>query len=314
MKNLILFFGEEKLLIKDEVAKVKQKIVPKNLEAINFIPLDGKTVIEEDILKACNIVPMMSAKKLVVVYDARFFESEKTNQEDYFLNELEIIPDHTYLIFTATKADKRRKIFKMIKSKGIVREFNTPSLKDKALWVQQRIKLYGKSMDLKTAYFIAEYTEDLYQTDSELRKIAAFLAEKQTVEQNDLSDIFYKSLEGNIFEMMDCIGLKKSTEAVEIINRLLEQGEKGIVILYMISKHVMNLITVKSMQGLSFQEITEKSGLHPFVIRKAIKQSENFTLEELKKSLKLCQDLDMDIKKGRIKERIGLELLVTSIS
>ncbi len=314
MKNLILFFGEEKLLIKEEVAKIKQKIVPKNLEAINFIPLDGKTVIEEDILKACNIVPMMSAKKLVVVYDARFFESEKTKQEDYFLNELEIIPDHTYLVFTATKADKRRKIFKMIKSKGIVREFNTPSLKDKALWVQQRIKLYGKSMDLKTAYFIAEYTEDLYQTDSELRKIAAFLAEKQTVEQNDLSDIFYKSLEGNIFEMMDCIGLKKSTEAVEIINRLLEQGEKGIVILYMISKHVMNLITVKSMQGLSFQEITEKSGLHPFVIRKAIKQSENFTLEELKKSLKLCQDLDMDIKKGRIKERIGLELLVTSIS
>ncbi|NLU10524.1 MAG: DNA polymerase III subunit delta [Tepidanaerobacter acetatoxydans] len=314
MKNLILFFGEEKLLIKEEVAKIKQKIVPKNLEAINFIPLDGKTVIEEDILKACNIVPMMSAKKLVVVYDARFFESGKTNQEDYFLNELEIIPDHTYLIFTATKADKRKKIFKMIKSKGIVREFNTLSLKDKALWVQQRIKLYGKSMDLKTAYFIAEYTEDLYQTDSELRKIAAFLAEKQTVEQNDLSDIFYKSLEGNIFEMMDCIGLKKSTEAVEIINRLLEQGEKGIVILYMISKHVMNLITVKSMQGLSFQEITEKSGLHPFVIRKAIKQSENFTLEELKKSLKLCQDLDMDIKKGRIKERIGLELLVTSIS
>ncbi len=314
MKNLILFFGEEKLLIKEEVAKIKQKIVPKNLEAINFIPLDGKTVIEEDILKACNIVPMMSAKKLVVVYDARFFESEKTKQEDYFLNELEIIPDHTYLIFTATKADKRKKIFKMIKSKGIVREFNTLSLKDKALWVQQRIKLYGKSMDLKTAYFIAEYTADLYQTDSELRKIAAFLAEKQTVEQNNLSDIFYKSLEGNIFEMMDCIGLKKSTEAVKIINRLLEQGEKGIVILYMISKHVMNLITVKSMQGLSFQEITEKSGLHPFVIRKAIKQSENFTLEELKKSLKLCQDLDMDIKKGRIQERIGLELLVTNIS
>ncbi|AEE91232.1 DNA polymerase III, delta subunit [Tepidanaerobacter acetatoxydans Re1] len=314
MKNLILFFGEEKLLIKEEVAKIKQKIVPKNLEAINFIPLDGKTVIEEDILKACNIVPMMSAKKLVVVYDARFFESEKTKQEDYFLNELEIIPDHTYLVFTATKADKRRKIFKMIKSKGIVREFNTPSLKDKALWVQQRIKLYGKSMDLKTAYFIAEYTADLYQTDSELRKIAAFLAEKQTVEQNNLSDIFYKSLEGNIFEMMDCIGSKKSTEAVKIINRLLEQGEKGIVILYMISKHVMNLITVKSLQGLSFQEITEKSGLHPFVIRKAIKQSENFTLDELKRSLKLCQDLDMDIKMGKIQERIGLELLVTNIS
>ena len=320
MKNPILFFGEEKLLIKEEINKIRQKVVPDYLATVNFIPLDGKTVIEEDILNACHTVPMMAAKKLVVVNEARFLESGKSRQEnsakkqDDFLNKLGMIPDHTYLIFTALKVDKRKKIFKMIKSKGTVREFKTLSLKDKAFWVQQRIELYGKNMDLKTAYFVAEYTGDLYQTDNELKKIAAFSGKQQRIERKDLADVFYKSLEGNIFEMMDCIGMKNLLGAIEIINRLMEQGEKGIVILYMISKHMMDLITVKTMQGSTFQEIKEKSGLHPFVLGKAMKQSKNFTLDELKRSLKLCQELDMDVKKGKIQEKIGLELLVTYIS
>jgi DNA polymerase-3 subunit delta len=320
MKNPILFFGEEKLLMKEEINKIRHEVVPDYLDTVNYIPLDGKTVLEEDILNACNTVPMMAAKKLVVVYDTRFFESGKSRQEDSskkqddFLKKMEMIPDHTYLIFTSLKVDRRKKIFKMIKAKGTVREFKTLSLKDKAYWIQQRVEMYGKSVDLKTAYFIAEFTGDLHQTDNELKKISTFLGEKRKIRQKDLTDIFYKSLEGNIFEMMDSIGMKNPIGAVDIINRLMEHGEKGIVILYMISKHMMDLITVKTMQGSTFQEIKEKSGLHPFVLGKAIKQSKNFTFDELKKSLKLCQELDMDVKKGKIQEKIGLELLVTNIS
>ena len=36
---------------------------PDYLDTVNFIPIDGKTVIEEDILNACNTVPMVTAKK-----------------------------------------------------------------------------------------------------------------------------------------------------------------------------------------------------------------------------------------------------------
>jgi len=320
MKNIMLFFGEEKLLINEEINKIKQKIVPDHLETVNFIPLDGKSALEEEILNACQTVPLLTEKKLVVVYDACFFVSGKAHQEsstkkqDDFLSKLEMIPDYTILVFTALKVDKRKKAYKIIKSKGTVREFKQLSLKDKAFWVQQRVKLYGKRMDLRTAYFIAEYTGNLYQTDNELKKIAAFLNDKPNIESEDLSKIFYKSLESNIFEMMDFIGMKNTSGAVEIINRLIKQGEKVIIILYMISKHMMDLITVKSMEDLSLQEIKAKSGLHPFVIKKALKQSKNFTLNELKNSLKLCQQLDTDIKKGKIQEKIGLELLVTEIS
>ncbi|MCG1012804.1 DNA polymerase III subunit delta [Tepidanaerobacter sp. GT38] len=320
MKNVILLFGEEKLLINDEISKIKQKLVPDYLEAVNFIPLDGKNVHNEEIINACQTVPLITDKKLVVVYDAGFFEGGKGDQEkpgerqDDFLNMLEMIPDYTVLILTALKVDKRKKAYKILESKGIVREFNQLSIKDKAFWVQKRAKLYGKSMDLKTAYLIAEYTGNLYQTDNELKKIAAFLGDKGHIEPDDLSKIFFKSLEGNIFEMMDFIGMKNPSRAIEIINRLINQGEKAIVILYMISKHMMDLLTVKTMEGLSFQDIKSKSGLHPFVLKKALQQSKNFTLNELKSAIRLCQQLDTDIKTGKIQDVLGLELLVTRIS
>lgn len=319
MKNIMLFFGEEKLLIKEEIDKIKQKIVPDYLEAVNCIPIDGKNILEDELLNVCNIVPMMETKKLVVVYDARFFQSGKNRQkvspkkQDFFIDSLKNIPERTYLIFTSEKVDKRKKIYKMIKSKGTVREFKITSIKNKAIWIQKRAGNYGKSMDLKSAYFIANNIRDLYQADNELKKMVNFVGEKPKIEQKDILFIFSKSLEGNIFDVMDCIGMKNPTGAVKIINHLLELGENGVGILYMISKHMMDIITIKSMKGLSFNETKDKSGLHPFVVKKALGQSRNFALAELEKSLLLCQQLDLDIKTGKITEKIGLELLVTNL-
>ncbi|GLI49984.1 DNA polymerase III subunit delta [Tepidanaerobacter syntrophicus] len=312
MKNLILFFGEEKLLIDEAIANLKNKTIPQGLQAINFISFDGKNAKEEDILDACDTVPMMSEKKIVVVYDASFFKNEgkmSSERQKWFLDRLKRVPAHTYLIFTTSQVDKRSKIFKFFQANGVAYEYKPLLQKDKAFWIQKRAKLYNKSIDLRTAYFIAEYTTDLYQADNELKKIASFVGERVKIEQNDLDEIFSKSLEGNIFEMMDYIGSKRPAEAIKSLNYLMERGEKGAVILYMISKHIMNLLTVKSMKGIEREMIQKKTGMHPFVLKKAISQAENFSAEELEKALKLCQEIDIAIKTGKIDEKIGIELL-----
>lgn len=320
MKKICLFYGEEKLLIREEINILKEKIVPDYLEAINFIPLDGKTVSEDEILNACRIAPMLEEEKLVVVYDARFFDSNRGKKEelpgikDLLLNGLNDIPDFTYLIFTCEKPDKRKKLYKFLKSHGTLKEFKHLTLKNKAQWIKNRATKQGKDMDLSAAYYLAEYTKDLYQADNELSKIIAFIGERQKIEQKDTESIFYKTLEGSIFEMMDFIGNKNPTGALSILEHLIFQGEKGIVILFMISKHIMDLLSVKLLSDHSFNEIRDSLGLHPFVLKKALAQSKNFTIEELKRSLKLSQKLDLDLKRGKIDEKIGIELLITAIS
>ena len=41
------------------------------------------------------------------------------------------MPKYTYLVFTCLKADRRKKIFKLVK-RGVVHEFSAPSLNAKA--------------------------------------------------------------------------------------------------------------------------------------------------------------------------------------
>lgn len=101
---------------------------------------------------------------------------------------------------------------------------------------------------------------------------------------------------------------------MDIYVELTMRGEKGIVILYMISKHLMDLVSVKSLAGKNPDEMRKALDLHPFVVKKALEQSKNFTLEELKEAVRLCQDTDLNIKTGRFDEKLGIELLITRIS
>lgn len=321
MKNIRLFFGEEKFLIKEEIRKIKESMIPAHLETVNFVVLDGRTASEDEIINTAMTVPMLQDNKLMVVYDARFFETagkekdgEDSHKKDTFIELLQNIPFYTHLIFTCEKADKRKKIFKLLQKEGTVREFPALSLKDKAVWVQKRAAFYGKKMDLSLAYFLAQNTGDLYQTEMELKKIIDFIGEKPEIQKNDIVAIFSNSLENNIFDLTDYIGMKKPAMAIGILHDLLLKGEKGIVILFMISKHIMDLISVKLLKNAGFQDMKQRLGLHPFVLKKAVEQAANFTLDELEQALKLCQQLDLDIKKGRIDDKKGIELLVAKMT
>lgn len=318
MYNLNLFYGEEKLLIDEAIQNIKESIIPKHAISLDYIELDGKKVSDDMIMNICTTVPMVSSKKLIVIKDAYFLESNSRKNAgidiDKLYSTLSRLSDYICVVFSCNKPDKRKKLYKLFDKKGFVKNFKKPNLDEKARWIQNRAKKYGKNMTNSAAYFLAEYTKELYQADEEIKKLAFFLGNRKNIRKEDLNLIFSKSIENNIFEMMDHIGKKQSGKAIEVLNDLLMKGEKGIVILFMLSKHVINLISVKAMEAYTFNEIKQILKLHPFVLKKAIKQSKNFSLQELKNALKLCQTIDLNLKQGKINEKLGLEILITEIA
>jgi len=323
MDNLLLFYGEEKFLIDEEIEKLKSKILSKGLETVNFTVLDGRSVETEEIINISRTVPMMADKKLVVVSDARFFDSREKNFEeadgknakkDDLLSFLQVLPSYTYLLFVCEKVDKRKKLFNFIQKNGLVKEYSLLSMKEKTNWVQKRFSFYGKKVNLSIAAFIAQYTDSLYQTDTEIKKIVAFVGDRTNIGQKDLDAVFSKTLENSIFDLTDYIGMKKPAQAVFVLNQLLSQGEKGITILFMISKHITHMISIKLMAGANYNDIRQSLGLHPFVLKKTIEQCKNFSLSELKTALKLCHEADLNIKQGKVGEKTAVEILLLNIS
>ncbi|NLB43215.1 MAG: hypothetical protein GX815_13370 [Clostridiales bacterium] len=68
-------------------------------------------------------------------------------------------------------------------------------------------------------------------------------------------------------------------------------------------------------RGYSLNQTKDKlSGkphsLHPYSVQKGRQQSRNFTIEQLQHYFDQCVELDYRIKNGKIKDRLGLEVLV----
>ncbi|ADL07658.1 DNA polymerase III subunit delta [Thermosediminibacter oceani] len=319
MGELYLFYGQEKLLIREAIEKIKSKYVPEAYEVVDFQALDGEDVTYDEIVNVCRVMPMLAEKRVVVIYNAVFLEEGKKKAEKSgsgearFIEFLENIPPYLCLIFSAEKVDKRKKIYKAIQQKGAAKEFSPLSFKDKVRWIQARSAKYGKPMDQSAAVYMAQFTADLYHADGEIKKAVAYVTDKDEIEKRDLDAIMSKSTEANIFELIDYLAEGKVPAAVKILNELIYSGEKVLVILFMVSRHFMNLLAVKANEGLAFQELRNALNMHPFALKKMVLQAKNFTTEQIINILALCQQLDIDLKKGRIEEKKGLEMLLTKI-
>ncbi|SHM05173.1 DNA polymerase III, delta subunit [Caldanaerovirga acetigignens] len=320
MGELYLFYGQEKLLIMEAIEKIKNKYVPEAYEAMDFQRLDGEEITYDEIINISRVVPMLSEKRVVAVLNAVFLEegrkitSKSESSENRFIEFLENIPPYLCLIFSAEKVDRRKKIVKVIQQKGFVKEFAPLSFKDKVRWIESRSLKYGKPMEPSAAFFMAQFTFDLYHVDEEIKKAAAYVLEKSKIDKKDLELIMSGSTEANIFGLIDSIAEGKVSHAVNILNDLMYAGEKSVVILYMISKYFMNLFAVKVNEGKTFNELQKDLNLHPYALKKMILQAKNFKVQQIKEILSLCQKFDLDLKRGRIEEKRGLEELILRIS
>ncbi|MCG0274776.1 MAG: DNA polymerase III subunit delta [Thermosediminibacteraceae bacterium] len=319
MSELYLFYGQEKLLIKEAIEKIKSKYVPEAYEAVDFQALDGENVTYDDIVNVSRVAPMLAEKRVVVVYNAVFLEegkkaAEKSGSgEARFIEFLENLPSYLCLVFSAEKVDRRKKIFKVIQQKGKVKEFSPLSFKDKVRWIEVRSAKYGKPIEHSAAVFMAQFTSDLYHVEGEIKKAIAYAAHKNEIEKKDLDEIMSKSTEANVFELIDCLAEGKVSSAVKILNDLMYSGEKALVILFMVSKYFMNLLALKANEGRTFNELQSALNLHPYALKKMLAQARNFTMRQIMKILALCQKLDIDLKKGRMEEKKGLEMLLLKI-
>ena len=68
-RNTILMYGVEDYLIDWAVKKVKETFIDPVLEQMDFLAHDGRNVTPAEIVTSCEIFPVLSEKRVVVVKD-----------------------------------------------------------------------------------------------------------------------------------------------------------------------------------------------------------------------------------------------------
>ena len=324
-----LLYGEEIYLRDNFLEELINAIVDEEFMDLNYHTIKGKDFNMGKLIDACETLPFMAERKLILVKDFDGFQRGAKNisetEEKELTNYLEKVPQTTCLVFVSyTTIDARKRLVKQAKKHGQVINFQKISGGELRKWIVDKFRGHGKDIAsreleyfLKNINYIGRNSrQNLFDIDNEIQKIISFMGEKNKVKLEDLQKIFTTSFQNDIFKLLDAMGQKHQREALKRLGHMVGQGEPIIKIGATLGNHIRNLLKVKLLleEGYTSKIIASKLGIHPFVVRNCVNQGRVFTLGELEDLLKAFVEMDLSIKTGAMNEHIAMELFVHQCS
>ncbi|MDR1028078.1 MAG: hypothetical protein LBL63_01520, partial [Clostridiales Family XIII bacterium] len=134
-----LLYGSEALLTETYERRLAQRFVAPAAALLDFTRFDAEETDADDVIAACDTLPMVSEKRVVVVAGFPADEKSHTSPKAARLAEyLPSVPDSTLLIVTATAFPKRPTLYRSIAANGRAYEFGRLDREDLFAFVKGR--------------------------------------------------------------------------------------------------------------------------------------------------------------------------------
>lgn len=308
LKNLYLFFGEEEYIRDEYVRKVVDMIPPDPLGDFNTVRIEGEITDMDELDAVLENFPMMADKKTVIIKDSGLFKSANEEQKKFWTNKLSNIADYVVLIFSEKEVDKRSALYKAASKYGVVSEFSYLSQTDMANWAAGEFLKQGKKISKNNAaYFVSLCGEDVSSVKNEIDKLISYCGDE--VLQSDIDRVVSKSLNIRIFEITDGIMEKNTAKVMTALSEMKDIKEPPFRILYTLFSAFDKMLyaSLAENDGMLYNDIVAKLGVHPFVAKKYIAGARVFGERFLIDRVCAVSETDLAIKQGDIDEWDALE-------
>ena len=329
LPQALLFDGEEEYTKDSALAQLRAKVLPEGLEEMNETPLSG-TASAAEIVDACEMLPFLSPKRLVVVRGSALVQktqgTAKDEGLDRLLQYLDHLPEHVILLFFCRgKADRAKKVTARIEGLGgrvahnvplkISRETNYS--KDKNIWLNRQLKAYNKTMSRQAAEkFLSRVDPLLTPTLQELQKVLSFVGDRMEIEEADVEAVTSPTIDDRLFTMFDDLINGNAQGALTILKNLLTQKNTDTVqLLTPLTNRIRQMYDYKVLKGKGYadREIPEATGIKPNILWLFEKQTRFFSEAQLKEYLLLCVQMDYEFKSGLISDESALDTIVMAL-
>lgn len=319
LKNVLIFNSMDEERIKNSINFIKNKYINKDLVYMNYAEFDGSTIDKETIINACETMPFMSEKKIVVVYRGDFLKGnirdDSNGMYKFLCQYIDKIPSFCILIIYSVLENKRDKIsdkVKKLESKCCIikDEKNRKDVHEKR--IREILESKGKSIGKVELSLIASLLpNDTGIIENELEKLVSYVLDNE-ISKEHIITMFRKSTDDDIFDMVDKLANKEPEKGLIIFNKLIENGEKASGILFLIERQFRIMFYMKaSMEdGITKQQFISKFRLNPYICEKTMRETEKFTLEGLKRDLSLCEETEKKLKSTYTSEKFEIEALI----
>lgn len=327
---LHVLVGEDDFSILQALEEIKRGIGDATALMSSTTVLDGRKVTVEELRNACETMPFLAEKRLVIVEGLleRFEPAnrnagkktsrQKDKSENYNLlvEAMKQLPDFTELVIIGGGVKASNPLFRELSSLTRLRAF--PHMKGRELgqWIERRVKESGGTISPQALSMLLRFVgNDLWAVAGEVDKLVLYAGERR-IEEDDIKALVSYAQEASVFAMVDAVLEARVTTAQKTLQQLFRQGIAPAQLLVMISRQVRIILQIKEMhgRGKSRGEIQNRLGLSSdFLLRKAWEQADRYSPARLRELYRKLLECDLAIKTGKLDGELALDVLVAEL-
>ena len=330
---LYILFGQDDFSLSQVLDDIKRGIGDQSLLSANTTTLDGQQMSLDQLRNACETVPFLAGKRLVIVdgllgrFEARTKPSRQKNnarkpaeqsEHKVFSNYVVGIPDSTILVLVDGDIDKKRNnpLLKELSAKAEVKRFRTLKVDELKQWIQRRVKEESGSISPLAVDLLAHVVGgNLWVMSSEIDKLIQF-ASGRTIDEEDVRKAVSYMPETNVYAMIDAILEFKAGLAERLLEQLLQGGANPVHLLFLLSRQIQMIVRAKELvrQQKPNAEIQSKLGLTAeFALYKTLERADRYPMERLKEVYQKLLQTDLSIKTGKYNGELALNILIAEL-
>ncbi|KIL44468.1 DNA polymerase III subunit delta [Jeotgalibacillus soli] len=318
-----LVFGDEPFLIKETQQILLKHAIKEEEMDFNFSSHDLEDGSLEMAMEDAETFPFMGDRRIVFIHNPGFLTAEKKKEKtEQDLSSLEAYlfspAPYTILVIIAPyeKLDERKKITKLLKKQAKVLEAKKLNEQDITSWIRQRVSSAGVQIDDDAIAKLVELSgTNLFMLASEIDKLALYAYDSQRISQSMVEGLTSRSVEQNVFDLLDRAVHQKVDEALRLYYDLLRQNEEPLKILALLAGQFRLIYQVKqlSSKGHGQQQIASQLKVHPFRVKLAAKHAQAFSAKQLATIMMDLADADLEMKSSGFKKEMSIELFLTRL-
>lgn len=252
----------------------------------------------DEVIGACNMLPFMCEKRLVIVKDL-----DKANKAltealvDYLANPNET----TVLACTATKLAKNTRIYKAfakLDAKAVV-SCEPRSKRELPSQVRDFARSHGVDIAPQAAQLLIDMVgESTVHLDMEIKKLAALLGAGALIGVDDVEKNVARTAEVKPWEFVDALSDRDAARALTLYSRMGSQSLFGL--LTMAVNRIRELLMTKELGGGA--RLAAALKLPDWRVKNHARWASRFTEEELEHALISAADAELAMKSGADQE------------
>lgn len=313
---LYVLYGSDVQLIEELAERLADAALPKEERSLHLTRFSLLEQPLDAVLDEVQTYSLLSSRRVVVAQHAHFLTAAAArdklehNLERLIRYALSPVPENLLiLIAPAAKLDERKKVVKTLLAHAQVVRCEPLKETEYMQWLAARAKEMG-------LVFEGQALERLYQRvgaqlgmlRQELDKIKQYAGDRPvTAEMVDL--LVPRSLEENVFELLDAVVGRNLDRALRIYYDLLAKREEPLRLMALLASQLRLLLHMHHLytKGLGTNSIAQRLGQNPYRVRNAYSWMPKVDRQWLMSCLSRLAQLDAEVKSSQIDKEKGLE-------